>query len=218
MAHPSDRNEDWQVYALSTEQVPARLRIAGRSIRVFRVGSICVLAGAPQEIRLEEALRDQHSIVVELAKRFDPILPVRFGARMTQARITQVIRPSDEVLMNALAHVRGRQQLTVRLIGPPMQAVERPASGTDYLARRLAAQAFPAEALPVRDAVSRFIVDERVQPGRGGIRLTVFHLVERTDVAAYIEATQDASEKIAPWRVSLTGPWPPFAFAPELSQ
>jgi gas vesicle protein GvpL/GvpF len=81
----------------------------------------------------------------------------------------------------------------------------------------LAASTFPDAALPLRNALSPFIVDERIQPGRGGVRLTVFHLVQKQAVAAYIEAADATSGTIGPWHMSLTGPWPPFAFAPELS-
>jgi gas vesicle protein GvpL/GvpF len=218
MTRTSGRNDDWQVYALAAGPLPARIRVGARSVRILRVGSIAVMAGVPHERSLEEALRDQHSIVVELARRFDPILPVRFGARMTAARIAQVIRPSAHVLAKALSHVQGRRQMTMRLIGPAAPVPPPATGGADYLARRLAAHTFPQEAASLRDALSRFVVDQRIQPGRGGIRVTAFHLVNRNDIEAYIEAAKDASEGIAPLRMSLTGPWPPFAFAPELSQ
>lgn len=218
MVHPRDRNEEWQVYALSAGSLPLRVRVAGRGIRIFRVGPIAVFAGAPYEVPVEQALQDQHAIVVELARRFDPILPVRFGAQLTEARIAQVVHPSVQLLTSALTLVRGRQQLTIRLIGPAMPALTPPSSGAEYLARRRAAQAFPVDALPLRDAVGRFIVEERTQPGRGGVRLTVFHLVDRTDVKEYVKAAKSASGEIGAWRMSLSGPWPPFAFAPELPQ
>ena len=205
------------MYALAAGPLPARVRVAGRVVRILRVGAIAVIVEAPHELPVEEALRDQHAIVLELAKRFDPILPVRFGARMTAARIASVVRPSTAALTEALAHVRGRQQMTIRLIGPVAPAL--PATGgADYLARRLAAHTFPPEASPLRDALRRFVVDERTQPGRGTLRLTVFHLVDRRHVPAYIQAAEDASDAIDPWRLSLSGPWPPFAFAPELPQ
>lgn len=216
MAHRRPRDEDWQVFALAAGPLPARVRVAGRFVRVLRVGRIAVIVGTPHELPVEEALRDQHAIVLELARRFDPILPVRFGARMTAARITDVVRPSAEVLTKALAHVRGRQQMTIRLVGPAAPAPVPAAGGADYLARRLAAQTYPPEASPLREAVNRFVVDERTQPGRGTVRLTVFHLVDRNHVPAYIQAAKDASDLIDPWRMSLSGPWPPFAFAPEL--
>ena len=212
------RDDHWQVYALAAGPLPARVRLGGRSVRIFRVGPVAVLAGVPDEGPLEEALRAQHSIVVALAGRFDPILPVRFGARMSEARIAQVIRPSAPLLAKALTHVRGRQQMTMRLIGAEVPAEAPATGGAEYLARRLAARAFPPEASALRDALRGFVVDQRIQAGRGNIRLTVFHLVNRTDIERYIRAAEQASSGIAPWRMSLSGPWPPFAFAPELSQ
>ena len=217
MPDPRARSEEWQVYALTLGAVSSRLNVASHSIQAFRVGKLAILAAAPRTLPLEAALRDQHAVVLELAEHFDPILPVRFGARMTAARIEQVVSPSAEILTNALEHVRGRQQLTIRLTGPAARVLDRSGSGTEYLARRLAASTFPDAALPLRNALSPFIVDERIQPGRGGVRLTVFHLVQKQAVADYIEAADAASGTIRPWHMSLTGPWPPFAFAPELS-
>jgi hypothetical protein len=214
----SGRDEDWQVYALAAGRLPARVRLDGRSIRIFRVGPIAVLAGTPDERPIEEALRVQHAVVLELARRFDPILPVRFGARMSEARIAAVVRPSVQPLLNALTHVRGRQQMTMRLFGPPEAPTPLATRGTEYLTRRLLARVIPREAAPLRDALSGFIADERIQPGRGSIRVTVFHLVNRKDIPSYVETAEDASHDIAPWRMSLSGPWPPFAFGPELSR
>jgi hypothetical protein len=138
---------------------------------------------------------------------------------MTLARVEASIRPSVGLLIKALEHVRGRQQMTVRLVGPP--ASDRPSSdkttGTAYLAQRRAAlHAVPSEAAPLQAAVKPFVVDERVQPGRGGIRATVFHLVAKDDVGQYLAAIEAVLSSMAPWRAAVSGPWPPFAFAPEL--
>lgn len=204
------------MYALAAGRLPARVRVSAGVLRILRIGPIAVIVGAPHERPIEEAVREQHAIVLELARRFDPILPVRFGGLMGAARIRDVIRPSVEVLTGALAHVRGRQQMTIRLTGPAAPVPVPATGGAEYLARRLAAHTYPPEVSPLRDALSRFVVDERTQPGRGTVGLTVFHLVDRANVQAYIEAANEASGGIPPWRMSLSGPWPPFAFAPEL--
>jgi hypothetical protein len=65
-------------------------------------------------------------------------------------------------------------------------------------------------------ALAPFVVDRRMQPGREGVRLTLFHLVNRTDVPSYQAAATEVEPRISPWRMVLSGPWPPFAFAPEL--
>jgi hypothetical protein len=224
--HTDRQNDEWEIYALAAGPLPARIRIDGSALRVFRIGPIAVIAGPPRAesvstsgaASMEHALREHHAIVVALAERVDPLLPARFGSRMTAARLGAAIRPSIDVLVSALDHVRGRRQMTVRLIGPA--ADEPPAAsttGTAYLAqRRAAAHAIPSEAAPLWAAVDGLVIDQRVQPGRGGIRATVFHLVARSDVAAYRSAIERAAPAIAPWSATTSGPWPPFAFAPEL--
>ena len=210
------------MYALAAGRLPQRMRVGRVGLRVFAIGPIAAIAGTPRAAAdaSEEALREQHSIVLALAERLDPLLPARFGSRMTAARIEAAIRPSVAVLTKALEHVRGRRQMTVRLAGPAVSEAPAPlpTTGTAYLAqRRAAAHALPAEAAPLQEAVQSFVIDSRVQAGRGAIRATLFHLISLEDVSAYRDAIALAIPQIAPWQASVTGPWPPFAFAPELN-
>src|SRR5688572_20504393 len=102
---------EWDVYALAAGPLPRRVRGAA-ALRVFGVGPIAVIAGpASRAARSTEvALREQHEAVVALSQRIDPLLPARFGSRMTAGRMEEAIRPSIHVLTQALEHVRGRQQ------------------------------------------------------------------------------------------------------------
>jgi hypothetical protein len=168
---------------------------------------------------IEDALRRRHAIVLALADRIDPLLPARFGSRMTQSRLESTLRPMTAVVTRALEHVRGRQQMTIRLTGTPglEPAPDVIDSGRAYLAhRRALAHAVPEAAAPLLSAVAAFTVEQRVQPGRGGVRATIFHLVSRADISAYRNAFLAAQPLIAPWTAAVTGPFPPFAFAPEL--
>ena len=85
--------------------------------------------------------------------------------------------------------------------------------GTQYLQQRMAAAA-TARAVPgfepVRDAVRRFVTDERVEK-RGEV-VTVNHLVLRSAARRYLDAVERAA---ADSSVSLivSGPWAPYAFA-----
>jgi hypothetical protein len=215
----ASRDEKLDVYALAAGPVPQRVRVGRASLRVIFVGPVAAIAGPPLSApTVEDALRQQHAIVLALADRFDPLLPARFGSRMTHARIDAAIRGSADVVMRALNHVRGRRQMTVRLIGPerPERSEKPPATGTSYLAARRAAHAVPAEGAPLQQAVAPFVVDERIQPGRGGVRSTLFHLVSRDDVERYERAVEASAPHLSPWRAVVSGPWPPFAFAPEL--
>lgn len=212
---------EWDVFALTAAPVPALVRVGRTPLRAHTVGPVAVLLASPEHAppSLEDALRRQHDVVVALANRFDPLLPVKFGTRMTLAGVVGAIRSSREQLRTALEHVCGRQQMTLRLIGPPDPAGEAHSStsGTEYLQRRRALHTVPAEAAPLMAAVGPFVVDMRMQPGRGGIRASVYHLVERGAAAAYRRAAASAIPSLLPWRATVTGPWPAFAFAPELA-
>jgi hypothetical protein len=216
MSRPRGRNDEWQLYAIAEGSLPSRLRLAERSLTTFQVNSVSIIAGAPPDLPIEDALRDQHNVVLELAERFDPILPIRFGQRMTSVRLLEVVAPFEDALARGLAHVRGRQQMTVRLLGLATPERRRASSGTDYLAQRRGELALPADAIALEDALAPLVVDRRVQPGRERVRLTLFHLVNRSDVASYQAAAMAVEPRISPWRLSVSGPWPPFAFAPEV--
>ncbi|HZB25469.1 MAG TPA: GvpL/GvpF family gas vesicle protein [Vicinamibacterales bacterium] len=213
---------EWDVYAMTAAPVPAFVRVGRTPLRAYAVGPVAVLlaSAAPAPAPLEDALRRQHDIIVALSNRFDPLLPVRFGTRMTLTRIVEATRASRDQVRNALDHVRGRQQMTVRLIEPAGAVSERhPATtGTAYLQRRRALHTVPVEAAPLMAALEAFVVDVRVVPGRAGIRASVYHLVERRAVAAYRRAAAAAIPGLAPWGATVTGPWPAFAFAPDLAR
>jgi hypothetical protein len=214
-------HDEWRVYALAAAPLPTTIRVGRHVAHVWPVGPIAVIGATPagESTFGEEALREQHEIVLALARRIDPLLPARFGTRMTRDQLEAAIRGSLKVLTGGLEKVRGHRQMTLRLIGPP--TVEPPAtatlSGAAYLAeRRAAAHAVPSELEPLRAAVARFVADERVWPGRAGVRATLFHLVEREAIGKYKSAVSRASRSMPAGSVMVTGPWPPFAFAPEL--
>jgi hypothetical protein len=188
---------------------------------VLEAGPIAVLGAATvvEATFTEAALRAQHALVVDLAQKVDPLIPVRFATRMTPDRIRAAVLRSKDALVEALHAVKGRQQMTLRLIGAPVidPSLIAGRSGSSYLQQRRAAYSIPSELDPVLAAVMPFVTDQRGAPGRGGVRATVFHLVKRADVAKYKLAAARAAEIMPPGSVTVTGPWPPFAFAPELN-
>jgi len=218
----SRAGDELDVYALAATPLPRHVHAMGAAPRVLRVGPIAVIAaptGMP-DVSIEDALRRQHAMVTALAEQIDPLLPARFGSRIPAGRLGATLRPSVPVLLKALEHVRGRRQMTVRVIGPrPLTMPRHPAtSGTAYLTRRRsAALALPPELAPLSTAVQPFVVDQRMQPGRAAVRATLFHLVRREDVAAYRRALEAALPAISPWSAVATGPWPPFAFTPAFA-
>lgn len=217
----ANERDGWDVYALTAAPLPSRLRVLGMSFRVHVINGVAVLLAPPGTAppALADALRRQHEIVLALSHRLDPLLPVRFGTRMTIGRLVEAVRSSSDELAEALEHVRGRRQMTLRVIGPPGESrnLSPATTGGDYLRQRRTLRMVPPEAAPLIAAVAPFVVDERVQAGRARIRASIFHLVERRAAAAYRRAATRAMPRVSPWRATVTGPWPPFAFGPEFT-
>ena len=140
-------------------------------------------------------------------------------------------------MRGALAHVRNRAQMTVRIIdtgslpgplrgtrpttsgygraGPAEGGPAGPTRGpgTRYLRSRAVATAREKEVAgfdPVRAAVARWLRDERVD--RRDRIATVYHLIPRASAEAYHRAIVRAAVR-AGLRVIVSGPWPAYAFA-----
>lgn len=210
----------YYVYALTDGALPRRFSAAGRTLRTIRIDRVSAVVETARGRReaTEQALREQHAIVVGLAARTGAVLPVRFGALFTPAELDARVKSAHDSIVAALDRVRGRVQMTVRLHSPPAAAVSTPfPSGTAYLAARSERErALRRHAAEVRRAVESFVVDERLDPGKGDLQGTVYHLVKATDAERYRAAIAAAAAALAPVELSVTGPWPAFAFVPEL--
>ncbi len=215
------------VYAFVDRKLP-RFRFRGHAVETVPVGDLYAAVdpdGRAPAIT-EKALCEQHDLVLELTGRAAAILPARFGSLVDREELEQIVSRRHSQFLSALELVRGREQMTVRLIGEAggtdvsrrreVLAVGGP--GARYLEARRAAAGYP---LP--DAVQRLtaavrdlIVADKAEPGQAGVRAMLYHLIERGSSAAYCRALAAASTDVAPLVVKVTGPWPPFAFAPEV--
>jgi hypothetical protein len=207
------------VYALSAPGLPRRLTVLGRSLRALPVGGIEVVVGRPPAAeRTLEGIQLQHRIVAELAGRTPSLLPARFGSAIGGNALQSLVSARQDELRAALDRVRHCQQMTVRVFGARDQeaAAAIPASGAEYLAQRHErARREPAEAAVIRREFAGVARAERVQPGERGIRVTVYHLVPTRKLAEYRRRASALPPLLAS-PVTVTGPWPAFAFAPEL--
>jgi hypothetical protein len=163
----------------------------------------------------EEELREQHALILAVAARVTAILPVRFGALLGRRELVALIRSHEAEIRQGLEIVRDRVQMTLRVVGtrrapPAVQA----SSGREYLERRLraASPSLPPPARAVLAALQPMVVGERREPGVGSLLATVYHLIDAGDVARYTRVVKKRSNR----RMILTGPWPPFAFTPQL--
>ena len=176
----------------------------------------------------EVELRSQHDLVTAMFNQTDDLLPVRFGAWIDRQELATVVSQHKSAIVDALHLVRGRAQMTIRFHAArretrPDRSSAPAESGTAYLkARRDAEQWMPEEAAALRRAVRDFVVAERtsrgserrarsLDPARLGEVPSLYHLIGRDAVAAYKKAAQPFEPSI----VLVSGPWPPFAFAPD---
>lgn len=171
----------------------------------------------------EESLRRQHEIVVELHRSADAILPVRFGALLDVGELSEIVRLRRSVLVRALARVRNREQMTVRIFGPQRsskrQSTDAPTSGLDYLRQRAASvkPALNRDAKRIAAAVASLVAAQSIDAGRGAVQVTINHLIERGASPQYRRlVTSSAAGIVPPLAVVVSGPWPPFAFVPDI--
>jgi hypothetical protein len=171
-------------------------------------------------------LRAHDAVVRRLAAAVDAILPVRFGTLLDgETALADAIAGRAPRLREALALVAGREQMTLRLFGEPAPMEEvapvggELGPGARYLeARRRKARrdADVPELAPLRRHLAALVRAEQVQRHDAAPLLaSVYHLVDRGRAAAYVDAVAAGADALAPTRAVATGPWPPYAFAPE---
>ena len=200
--------------------------VSGERLRIVRMGTVAAVVGdvARPPSPSERSLRAYAALVATLATRHQAILPVRFGTVMDDGELQTVLRVRGKTIRSQLAHVRGRAQMTVRIVVRMPPPVGRSLSGsrggpdkvrptgTQYLttrAREQSASCIPGFA-PLSRAVSRWVRDQRID--RRGHIATVYHLIPRAAAARYASAIESAAAAEGA-RVLVSGPWPAHAFA-----
>jgi hypothetical protein len=224
------------VFAL-TDQAAAPFRYDDHRIEFIAVAGIYAAVervSAPPGVS-EAALRAQHDIVLKVFASVDAVLPARFGALVDVEELERLVTMRQSPIRETLTLVSGRAQMTVRvfadgprndeggaaahdgrnpLLGRAGRDSLRVATGTEYLEQRRQPSppgtTGPAAALAA--AVSGLVVSERVHRGHGRVDRVLYHLVDRGVVARY-------KQVVAPFEsdtVAVSGPWPAFAFVPDL--
>ncbi len=166
----------------------------------------------------DEELRAQHALVMAIAERAPAVLPARFGALMGKRELTAAIDRHHAEIVAALDRVRDHVQITIRVLGTrarqtDVTASDAPMSGTDYLRRARLAAIPPMTSAGERvlAAVGPIAAAERRVHGSGGLLATVYHLVDVRQVERYMKAAGGPVPGVI-----VSGPWPPFAFTPQL--
>jgi gas vesicle protein GvpL/GvpF len=218
------------VYALlaETPRGDAGAGLGAEPLRFVRVDGVLAAVGdmAAAPAVSPAALRAHDAVVRRLAAEVEAILPVRFGTLLEgEGALAEAIVGRAPRLREALALVAGREQMTLRLFGEAARSAdEEPAPsdlgpGTRYLeARRRQSRrdADVPELAPLRPRLASLVRAERAQRHEAPPLLaTVYHLIDRGRAATYLAAVAAGASALAPARAVATGPWPPYAFAPE---
>lgn len=173
-------------------------------------------------------LRTHDEVVARLAEAVPAILPVRFGTLLELEEIEEALADRDDEIAEAFALVRGRLQFTWRRTLQRRLAAQRSiavaarrggaraGAGAAYLRRaaRLANPAPPAAFRAARDKLRPLVAAEHYQAENALLPQSLYHLVDRRSAERYRLLAETLSSASSPVRV--TGPFPPFAFAPEL--
>jgi len=145
------------------------------------------------------------------------VLPLRFGSTVPdRAALEALLAPLDALIGRAFDRVRGAVQLTMRVTGrraPPRAPSREAGPGTRWLMRRIAAQSVP-EIEALTEATKAFVREAKAERhDRPPLVASVYHLVAREDLSRWRAAVRRALPELRGVRVSITGPWPPYAFA-----
>ncbi len=217
------------LYALLGARPPrGRWRgLRNEPLRFPRIGGIVVAAGrvATPPAPSAPALRRHDAVVRRLARAVPAVLPMRFGTVVPDApTLERFVATRAPAFRGALARVKGREQMTLRVFGTGSRAgprePSRPAGGgpgTRYLAKRHGPwrRAAPAVAR-LRSGLEGLIRGERVEPGVAPPLLaSVYHLIDRGQSRAYRRTVREVACGLDDIRVVSSGPWTPYAFAPE---
>jgi len=218
----------WYVFALVDDAPRGRIGngLTG-PLTVRRIGNAFAVVERRADVPPADfgSLERHQRIVSRLAARVPAILPVRFGTLLDTETLDELLAERDEEIAEAFDAVRGRVQFTWRRAGAAARTRREPdgtpretvaGSGATYL-RRAAAASRPVPPPPwrtVRAKTAALVAAERYQPGSASVPDTLYHLLDRGNARGY--ATIAAGLVRANPALTITGPWPPFAFAPEV--
>jgi hypothetical protein len=218
------RNEGLYVYALAEAGLPRHLTVLGRRLHSLALGDVdAVIERGGPPVFTTDSVRHQHDIVARLASRHSVILPARFGSTSDEASLRSIVSSRRPEILDAFERVRGCVQMTIRLFGCRGAADDEPRpgarTGTEFLQRaRARSRSAPREVEIVRREMPAHVRAERLAVGEREGVMTVFHLVPHPELDAYRRQASGLQSKLARdgIAVMVTGPWPVFAFVPEL--
>lgn len=213
------------VYALVDSCAPFAARgLGGERVRLVPIGGLSAAVGElPRPPRASvKSARAYDALLRKLGRRCPALLPARFGSFVAdEEALRRRLAPQAAALRRAMAEVRGRAQMTLRVYGPRARPRRLRETGEGPGARHLhrVAQRLggspPPQIAILRRALEGLVRAERIEPHpRAPLLASVYHLIDRGRERSYLAAVRRAAPALAPVRVAPSGPWPPYAFGP----
>jgi Gas vesicle synthesis protein GvpL/GvpF len=164
----------------------------------------------------EEAILAHARVVEELAAVNDAVLPARYPGRYDddEALVGAITSRAAE-LREALDRVRGCVELGVRIVRHESGDDDPPASGRDYMRRRLADVRGAERLAADLDTAVGGLVREgtRAVTASGGLVLSAAYLLPRDAAGAFRAAVETLARDHPDLAYVCVGPWPPYSFA-----
>jgi hypothetical protein len=199
--------------------------IDGFAVEMVPCGDL-VAAASPIETREFAATEEnlwRHEHVIEAIMAINTVLPLRFGTVAADAAACRhLLSQSQRQLCAQLTLLKGRVEFGLRLDPDAAQnsveigydpVANRP--GTHYLqslARTYASWPASLE-VTLYTAFDAYAVAYMLWP-RGTLEseLRASFLVEKSEIYAFRQAVAKLQSSRPEWRISCTGPWPPYSF------
>jgi Gas vesicle synthesis protein GvpL/GvpF len=216
------RSEGLYIYALTEAALPRQFTVLGRRLHALAIEDVAAVVERRQPPDLTtDAVRQQHAIITRMTSRLPVVLPARFGSFTDERSLRMLVSRHRREILAAFAQVRGCGQMTVRIFGAADAVADdaQPGarSGTEFLElARARSKYIPREARIVRAALEEFVKAERIAAGERQDLVTVFHLVPQERLELYRQRASGLQSLLPGHAITVTGPWAPFAFAPEL--
>lgn len=219
-----------------TEQdLPELAGLGEAPLRGIAVGdALAVVSGiGAGQVPLSRATLLRHEAVIEALMDGRAVLPARFGTTSDEARLSSALEGHAPALTSALARVRGRVELALRVIDtrPAEAPAGRPraaeaADGRAYMRALLAVEQREDHRRTASDKLIEQIAAELAplaeaavltRPQRPRLLLKAAYLLPPERVAEMRERIGGLQRAYPELAFLATGPWPPYSFA-ELEQ
>jgi hypothetical protein len=215
------------VYALvdadDRSALPAGAGHGGAPLCVVARGGVAAICSRHEHIDLPVEAEHlwRHERVAEALMDDHAVLPVRFGTTVADDdALAAMLDERQAEFRDALERVRGRVEMSVKAVWtPPEPAAEPPdaaaSPGRTYLLGRLETRNV---AVALADAIHARLAAHAVEARREvlvtpRLLLSAAYLVDRGDVDALLEASDEAARDHPEVELLCIGPWPPHTFA-----